>query len=270
MVPPRLKSGRSETFGVSVPSARSYSQVAEKCHELPNLMGSLSRGRDLLRQGAHRRRCGHAQTDRGTVCPSQRAQCPRAGRGGPDHGRPGPVRFGLPVSLRARRPLPALQRRAPHLDGPVAQRGLRPDQGLCRCLCAGVSKAAGASDGDGEARPLDQRRCDGFMAMVDSVHRHRLVRPGRPQAASTTATHHSPPNPFFVVAHVPLKDLVDEAGDKSELAAELEHHGLIDLETVQRIACDATVVVAVDDAAGPHHVRGPGPALRRPGPSDAR
>ncbi len=81
-----------------------------------------------------------------------------------------------------------------------------------------------------------------------------------PTTATTTTT--TAPNPFFVVAHVPLEDLVDETGDKSELAAELEHHGLIDLETVQRIACDATVVVAVDDELG--HTMYEGRARRFP------
>ena len=81
--------------------------------------------------------------------------------------------------------------------------------------------------------------------------------------------------PFFVVAHVPLEDLVNEDGDPSELAGELERHGLIDVETVQRIACDATVVVAVDDASG-HTMyegrarsfpdRGPEPRGDAPGP----
>ena len=68
---------------------------------------------------------------------------------------------------------------------------------------------------------------------------------------------------------MPLVSLVDESGDKSELAGELEHGGLIDLETVQRIACDATVVVAVDDAVG--HTMYEGRARRFPtGPNDER
>jgi hypothetical protein len=67
---------------------------------------------------------------------------------------------------------------------------------------------------------------------------------------------------------VPLEDLVDDAGDKSELAAELEHHGLIDVETVQRIACDATVVVAVDDSLG--HTMYEGRARRFPSGAQRR
>ena len=54
----------------------------------------------------------------------------------------------------------------------------------------------------------------------------------------------------------------------SELAAELEHHGLIDVETVQRIACDATVVVAVDDSAG--HTMYEGRARRFPSGAQRR
>jgi hypothetical protein len=93
--------------------------------------------------------------------------------------------------------------------------------------------------------PLDQRRCDGFMAMVE------VATPGRrPQEVAGPSEALSAPKPFLVVAHVPLEDLVDEDGEPGELAAELEHDGLIDLETVRRIACDATVVVALDDALG--------------------
>jgi hypothetical protein len=76
------------------------------------------------------------------------------------------------------------------------------------------------------------------------------------------------PNPYFVVAHVPLEALVEESGEKSELAGELEHHGLIDIETVQRIACDATVVVAVDDQAG--HTMYEGRARRFPSGAQRR
>ena len=65
-----------------------------------------------------------------------------------------------------------------------------------------------------------------------------------------------------MVAHVPLEDLVDPAGDANELAAELEHDGLIDVETVRRLACDGTVVVAVDDEAG--HTMYEGRARRFP------
>jgi hypothetical protein len=80
---------------------------------------------------------------------------------------------------------------------------------------------------DGET-PLDQRRCDGFVQNMGS---------------GTSGS------PYVVVVHVPLTALVD-AGEPTDLAGELERDGLIDGETVRRIACDATIAVAVDDDVG--------------------
>ena len=71
-----------------------------------------------------------------------------------------------------------------------------------------------------------------------------------------------------MVAHVPLAALVDDSGQASALAGELEHAGLIDGETVQRIACDATIVVAVDDDVG--HTMYEGRARRFPTAQRAR
>jgi hypothetical protein len=81
---------------------------------------------------------------------------------------------------------------------------------------------------------LDQRRCDGLTALAQS---------GSASTASTAS-------PFLVVVHTPLDALVTESGATSELAGELERGHLIDCATVQRIACDATIAVAVDDDAG--------------------
>ncbi len=49
------------------------------------------------------------------------------------------------------------------------------------------------------------------------------------------------------MAHVPLEALLDET---SELSGELERDGLISAETVRRLACDGTVIIAVDDDLG--------------------
>jgi hypothetical protein len=86
---------------------------------------------------------------------------------------------------------------------------------------------------DGET-PLDQRRSDALMGLIHS-------------SDGDTTTKGSP---FLVVAHVPLAALVEDAGEPSALAGELERQGLIDVETVRRIACDATLVVALDDDVG--------------------
>jgi hypothetical protein len=67
---------------------------------------------------------------------------------------------------------------------------------------------------------------------------------------------------FVVVAHVLLAALVDDSGHTSDLAGDLERHGLIDRTTVQRIACDATIAIAVDDDVG--HTMYEGRARRFP------
>ena len=101
---------------------------------------------------------------------------------------------------------------------------------------------------DGET-PWDQRVCDGFTGMVRTSNSGGSV----PGVAGS---------PHFVVVHVPLDSLVDDAVDPTELAGELEHDGLIDRETVQRMACDATIAVAIDDDVG--HTMYEGRARRSP------
>lgn len=107
------------------------------------------------------------------------------------------------------------------------------------------ARTAGVPDED-KKTPLDQRRCDGFMDLV------RSSEPGA--AGGLPGTSH-----YIVVAHVPLSALIDGAGGTdgadglpagTDLAGELERDGLIDLQTVRRVACDATIVVGVDDDAG--------------------
>jgi hypothetical protein len=94
--------------------------------------------------------------------------------------------------------------------------------------------------------PWDQRVCDALTGIVSSSN------------SATSATG----SPNFVVVHVPLDALVDDAVETTELAGELERDGLIDCETVQRMACDATIAVAIDDEAG--HTMYEGRARRFP------
>jgi hypothetical protein len=93
---------------------------------------------------------------------------------------------------------------------------------------------------DGETR-WDQRVCDAFLETVRSQS-----RPG-------------PTGSHVVVVHVPLGAVTDET---SELVGELERGDLISGETVRRIACDATIVVALDDDVG--HTMYEGRAQRFP------
>ena len=111
------------------------------------------------------------------------------------------------------------------------------------------------SDG---ATPLDQRRCD---ALLGIVHSSVPGSNGSPTTATTTS-------PYVVVAHVPLDALVEDSGEHNTVAGELEHGGLIDAETVQRIACDATIVVALDDDVG--HTMYEGRARRFPSEAQRR
>ena len=90
---------------------------------------------------------------------------------------------------------------------------------------------------DGET-PWDQRLCDGFIGLV------------RSHAGGGAGTEAATKSPYFVVVHVPLAALVEESGACSDLAGELERDGLLSTATVQQLACDATVALAIDDDAG--------------------
>lgn len=118
---------------------------------------------------------------------------------------------------------------------------------------AGLESRAKQIDPDGETR-WDQRLADALVSLV------RTTGSGE-SAAGTSAA----PSPYVVVAHVPLATLTDENGD---LAGELEHRGLIDAVVARRLACDATVVVALDDDVG--HTMYEGRARRDPTPTQRR
>jgi Domain of unknown function (DUF222)/HNH endonuclease len=253
-------------FGLSAPTARSYAVVAEKSDGLPELMSSLRQGQisfDKVRAVVD---VATPETDH-SLC-EQAKECSVREL----------VEVARTTAARARS-ASVSQSRSEH-DGRYARfndphRTMTlqlPKEDYAQAK-ASVDAFAKAVSPQGENKiPLDQRRYDGFMRIMDSVApsgtsvgRTSSGKPPVGTAASDTpkeADAPLPPKPFLVVAHVPLDDLVDASGEKSELAAELEHVGLIDIETVQRIACDAAVVVAVDDAAG--HTMYEGRARRFP------
>jgi Domain of unknown function (DUF222)/HNH endonuclease len=100
---------------------------------------------------------------------------------------------------------------------------------------------ARALPSDGETR-WDQRLSDVYVEVFGSDG----------QASQGTS-------PYVVVVHAPLETLADES---SEAAGELERDGLISADTVRRLACDATVIVALDDELG--HTMYEGRARRFP------
>ena len=150
---------------------------------------------------------------------------------------PAPRPRGAPSTIA----LPALQRRAPHHFAQL------PTESYAEAK-AWLEARAEEIPSDGETR-WDQRCCDAFSELI------RSSVPGSTGRATTAS-------PYVVVAHVPLAALVGDSGETSVLAGELEYGGLIDGETVQRIACDATVVIGVDDDVG--HTMYEGRARRFP------
>jgi Domain of unknown function (DUF222) len=117
---------------------------------------------------------------------------------------------------------------------------------------AGLELRAKQIPSDGETR-WDQRLADALVSLV------------RTRRSTNTTDEPSAPAPYVVVAHVPLATLIDE---DSELAGELEHRGLIDAVVARRLACDATLVVALDDDVG--HTMYEGRARRDPTPTQRR
>ena len=237
----------AEVFGLSVATARSYCHVAEKSPGLPRLVGSLCAGEisfdkvravvDVATPRTDQALCAQAQ-ELGVAALSEVARTAAA--------RARAARESASRSAHDSRYLRCN-------DGHRTVTVQLPPEAYAQtkaCVDAWAESVSPEDESDKpdktdkpERTPLDQRRCDGFLAMVDAA------TPG-PGPAAGPSKGSSTPDPFLVVAHVPLADLVGEEGEPSELGAELQHGGLIDLETVRRIACDATVVVAVDDSLG--------------------
>ena len=129
---------------------------------------------------------------------------------------------------------------------------------------AGLEASARGVSSDGETR-WDQRLADALVSIVRAGSgRGRRPTPRKAPDEDTLATEVTP-SPFLVVAHVPLSTLTD---DDNSLRGELEHRGLIDADVTRRLACDATLVVALDDDVG--HTMYEGRARRDPTPAQRR
>jgi Domain of unknown function (DUF222)/HNH endonuclease len=246
----------AETLGTSGPTARAFSHVAAKSKDLPHLMGALSEGEISFDKVRTVLDVATPQTDQ-ALCAQAKDLSVRELA---EVARTTAARARSASVSQSRSEHDARYVRFNDANRTMTAQFPREDYAQAK---ASVDAFAKADSRQGENKiPLDQRRYDGLMQIMDSVAPDN-TSPGKGTSGpSKEATTPSSPSPFFVVAHVPLEDLVDEAGDKSELAAELEHHGLIDVETVQRIACDAAVVVAVDDSLG--HTMYEGRARRFP------
>ncbi len=228
-----------ERFGVSKATARVLTHVSEKACGLPHLMGSLCTGEvsfdkvravvDVATPATDEGLCDQAR-----VCTVRelaevaRSAPPTKASGSATHDR----RY-----LRFNDSLCTVSVQLPP-DGYVETR-------------AHLEARAKEIPSDGET-PWDQRLCDGFLDLIHS---------SEPGSASTAS-------PYTVVAHVALSALVEESDAQTGLAGELEHVGLIDSETLKRIACDATIAIGVDDDVG--HTMYEGRARRFPSETQRR
>jgi len=232
-----------ERFGVSTPTARAYVRLSEKAWDIPHLVGGLCAGDlsfDKVRTVAEaatpesdrelRARAAECSVRQLAELARATTQAPSEARAQSDHQR----RF-----LRFNDRFRTLSVQLPSESYAETR----------ACLETRARKLP--SDGE---TPWDQRLCDAFLELV--------VR----SSARATGGGHSTSSPYVVVAHVPLAALVDEAGETSGLAGELERDGLLSCETVRRIACDATIVLGVDDDVG--HTMYEGRTRREP--SDAQ
>jgi hypothetical protein len=222
-----LESWAAERFGVSTPTARTYAHVGERAWDIPHLVGSLCAGDisfDKVRVVADvaTPETDHELCDQAKACSVRelaevarsRAELARTGSSSSSSSAEHDGRY-----LRFNDAHRTISAQLP--SDSYAETKARIDALLEEI----------PSDGE---TPLDQRRSDALMGLIHS-------------SDGDTTTKGSP---FLVVAHVPLAALVEDAGEPSALAGELERQGLIDVETVRRIACDATLVVALDDDVG--------------------
>ena len=232
-----------ERFGVSVPTARALSHVAREAGDLPNLTGALRQGEitfDKLRAVAD---VATPETERELLDAARecsvrqlaevagaRRCVPNRGSGAERHDR----RF-----LRFNDRFRTISMQLPPDSYAEAK--------------AAIEARAKEIPSDGET-PWDQRCCDAFMEKIRSSCGYRRD--------SQLRTSWSPTSP--------LAALVDDAGESTELAGELEHHGLIDRDVVRRIACDATIAVGVDDDVGHTMYEGRAQTLPHRGANDGR
>jgi hypothetical protein len=218
-----------QRLGVSDATARGYAQVAGRVDDLPHLAHSLARGQVSLDK---------AKVLAGVARPQDDADWAEAA---------GELSF---KDLRAL----VRSKRVPSRACDVAeqdQRSVRfndtsrtmvaqlPTESYV-ALRSVLEKRAKKMDSDGHT-PFDQRLADALVSCL------------RPEGA------HGSSGAPLVVAHVPYEVLADP---DSSLPGELEGAGLISAEVARRLACDATVIVALDDALG--HTMYEGRARRFP------
>ena len=267
-----LETWAVERFGVSVPTARAYVHVAEKADQVPHLVGALCDGEvsldkvravlDVATPSTEGALCEEAKAC-GVRELSELAQMSAARQGAQRTGPPVRsehdrryLRFNdtfktmtvqLPAESYAQTKacLEARAREIPS-DDEVPSEVERPLKGKTP---SGPVAPAGKVSSAGRRR-WDQRLHDAFIDLIATGGAQSAAELGHPVLRGGPCR-----------ARVPWSKTQD-SGELTELAGELEHDGLIDTETARRIACDATMVVALDDEVG--HTMYEGRARRFP------
>jgi hypothetical protein len=229
-------------FGVSSATARIYDQVANKAMDLPELTRALSTGEiglDKMRLAAA---AATPETDRELAETARRctvhelAQQLRARR------RPKPADDKATYeacSLRFNDPCRTMSVQLPPEDYAATK--------------AYIQAQAKAIPSDGETA-WDQRCYDALLGILRTGRQGGQAeadrRGARKEGDGRGAGVPLERSPYFVVLHAPLQALIDPEGTPTGLAGDLEHGGLLSLETVRRLLCDCTFVVAMDDDSG--------------------
>ena len=244
-----LESWIAERFGVSTPTARAYAHVGREGLGSPAPRRVAVRGRDLLRQGAGAGRRGHPRDRAGAVRPGQGMfvrELADVARSEAELARTASRLLALEHDGRFLRFNDTL----PHHHAPSCRPTPTP-----RPRPASMRRAQGRSPPTGRHR-WTSVAVTAFMA---------LIRSSVPGSGGHRRGHHDQPlcRGGPCPPGRPGRGL--RRGEQSS-AGELEHGGLIDRDTVRRIACDATIVVALDDDVG--HTMYEGRARRFP--SDAQ
>ena len=215
----------AERFHVSTPSARTLVRVAQKAWDVPQLIGALQAGEISLDQLRAVSEAATPETE-GQLLDEARRRSVRE----------------LVVLAGSLRPAPPpdpivdQERRSLRCNEAVRTMTVQlPPDSFAEARSRLESVAKEIPSGDGEVS-WDQRMADAFMGLIRSD----------PSGGGLSAVS----SPYFVVVHVPVAALLDESGEESDLAGDLERGGLLNIETVRRVACDATVTLAVDDDTG--------------------
>jgi hypothetical protein len=231
----------TERYGISSATARALTRAGEKAWDLPHLIGAVCAGDvsfDKMRAVAD---IATPETDEGLKEQAQR--CTVRELSDVARTMAQVAASHSPTSSRSDH-----ERRFVRFNDPYRTVTAQLPAAVYAEVRATLETKARREPTDGET-PWDQRVCDALTGIVRSSN-------------TGTSGEGASGSPNFVVVHVPLDALVDDAVEATELAGELERDGLIDCETVQRLACDATIAVAIDDDAG--HTMYEGRALRFP------